>query len=339
MKKKFILMVCFTVVSFCTFNIRSYAAENEEDISLADSVRIRERARSNESSFDLTKKLSVTEDKVFNLIKAYLKDDKLQKNDQLYLDTLNTLSSTDNLKLGRTEKEQAEFVEFATIYSARITPLISNNMNEEYTLNIEKERESLLNKTYQDIKQENIESILNSDTTGKPKPRGLSSGSFSIAAASNYAKNYAIKANSKWPNFGGLSGGGDCTNFTSQITNAAGKRMSYYPNNSGLYWYCTNRFAYGTAWTLAHQFVTYWSADYNVTYSCANKSQVNSKAIEGDFIAYMSKGTYQINHMSYVNAKRSGKVYVSQHSTNKYNVSLDSQNTSSYSSFIVLRIR
>lgn len=327
--KKIIFLLATTMICL---GLSGFISNAEEDNvpSLAESILQKEKQRSNLPSFDMSSQLISTEKKILTYFNNITDVNSIN-----YIDLLEKISTSNELLLDRTEEEQAEFSEFSMIYYARISPFIYPNMNTDELAYVESLREELLSKSYQDIKNENIQSILSSDVSNQPKPRGLSGGTFNIKSATNYAKKHAFNNNTNYRYFNA----GDCTNFASQIVKAAGKQMSYYKNNSGAYWYYTNSVAYGDAWPLAHKFATYWSADYNVTYSCSTKAQVNSKAIEGDFIAYMSKGTYQINHISYVSSKKNGVAHVTQHSVPRSDYSFNTSDTSAYASFIVLRIR
>lgn len=333
--KKVIFLLATTLVFLGLNGIISNAEEHSN--SLVESIV--ENEKSNDSVLDLSIKLIDTEKKLLNIYKEKEKLENISYNDFNYLEFLNEISMANSLDIGINAEENSEFSEFSTIYINRIASFVPNDLTSEDILEIEKQRDILLNKTYQDIKDENMSLFFelenNQQTLSRSSRAAISEGSFNIQSASYYAKQYAEKPNTNYRYFGN----GDCTNFASQIVKHAGKKMNYYKNNSGLTWYYTNGTASAPAWRLAHQFLVYWSADYNVTYSCATKSDVKSRAIEGDFIAYWKKGTYEIGHISYVNAKKNGKINVSQHSTNRYNYSFDTQDTSAYSSFIVLRIR
>jgi len=323
------------VISFQTKGIVSEASDTE--LSLTEAVLKQESTEDSSTEYlEMSTKLAETEDRLLNSIKINYNKTDIDVNSDFYLNLLNEISISSDIILSDDELEQAEFSEFATIYINRIASLIPINITDKNLSEIEKERNILLNRTYQDIKNENLELISNLKVNPSVNSRALrSSGSFSVSTANWYASKYAINSN---PNFTTFRAG-DCTNFASQIANAAGKQQSYYQNAGNLTWYYTNSFAYSKTWSLAHQFVNYWTAEGAQTIQCTTKSAVKSSSREGDFIAYWKKGTYEIGHISYINAKRGNNVYVSQHSTNRYNYSFDSQDTSPYSFFILVRIR
>jgi hypothetical protein len=78
-------------------------------------------------------------------------------------------------------------------------------------------------------------------------------------AAKTYAETYTSQffdfRNPAWPSF---SGGGDCTNFTSQCFDAGGIQMDAGWTSWNMVMYAGTTWRWGEEWTVAMQFWDYW---------------------------------------------------------------------------------
>lgn len=162
--------------------------------------------------------------------------------------------------------------------------------------------------TIQEIKLQNMEKqvqLENESQSLPPTPRAA----IDVARAQEYAAVYALSWNYVFGRFPS-----DCTNFASQIVNYAG--MPLVPGA----WQWNGNDLAKRRWNVAHDFVEYWSiirgyngGEYN------SRASVNSNANPGDIIAYMRSDTYVIWHVAFVQSKSGGNIYISQHTTDRYN--------------------
>lgn len=127
----------------------------------------------------------------------------------------------------------------------------------------------------------------------------------------------------------------DCTNFALQIAYYGGKSLR--PNANGLNWNHNAGVNATRAWTLAHDVMVFWTADGNTTRQFTSKAQAQSYAREGYFIGYFKKNTYQFTHIAYVSKKSGANICITQHTTDRKDALWNSLDTSSWSSFVVLR--
>lgn len=281
------------------------------------------------SDFDLNVTLRDTENRLIQA--ATLKLDKYFEStlNKDYIKFLTEVANTDNIVIGDSEKENVEFNEFAAIYVNRIGSILPSNPTPEELDQLKNSRDELIARTYLDIRSENRNAILLSESVRSPNKVPAY---FNISAATYYAKQYAKKYN---PNFRAFDN--DCTNFTSQIAQAGGKQQSYIPNASGLTWYYFNGLSYSITWTVAHQFFVYWTAEGASMYQYNDKASAQAGMSEGSFVAYFKKNTFEITHASYVSQKSGGKAYITQHTTDRLNEAWDNINVSAYSSFIIMK--
>ncbi|MFD1477589.1 amidase domain-containing protein [Lacticaseibacillus jixianensis] len=106
-----------------------------------------------------------------------------------------------------------------------------------------------------------------------------------------------------------LGGGGDCTNFASQILLAGGADMEY--PDSG--WYYYNAVAYSPTWINAGLFADYWAGRAVRTGQSLNLDGLISEVKEGDFIGFLKPDSYEYSHWAYVSKKASGRAYITEH--------------------------
>lgn len=204
------------------------------------------------------------------------------------------------------EIENDEYImEYILIYTARMD--VKNDL--EYL----ESRANLISKTFEEIKIENNTSLLEASEQGKTAQMarfGKEKPVFNLML--NYSNLHALVPN---PGFRYFTAG-DCTNFASQILWKGGMSERYKKNGSGFNWYYSGWNDSSLPWRLAHSFVQYWSADgISVKGFATNQtSSIQANAKAGDFLAYMTKKTNQINHIAFVDWKSNGQLYVSQHS-------------------------
>ncbi|QCA29656.1 amidase domain-containing protein [Vagococcus xieshaowenii] len=96
----------------------------------------------------------------------------------------------------------------------------------------------------------------------------LRSAPFNYAKGTTYALKYALTPNSSYEVFSN----GDCTNFTSQIAFAGGKKKVWAANPSGYPWYWDKKGVYSRSWTVAFTFAQYWTADGAITLNYNDKA-------------------------------------------------------------------
>lgn len=151
--------------------------------------------------------------------------------------------------------------------------------------------------------------------------------SYSVSKAQTYAKQYALSWNYVYGRYSS-----DCTNFASQIVHYAGM-----PLVSGV-WQWNGNEAAKYNWNVAHAFTEYWTLirGYNGG-DYTTRADVNRVAKPGDFIAYMSKDTYEIWHVTFVQSKSNGLVYISQHTTDRYNEKWNDIPVTPSSTYIVIK--
>lgn len=317
--KNRVLKFCGLLILFLLINNISNITVLAEDLSIGDRIRLNEQNKI-APDFDLSKNLKETEEKLLLAAKESLNKEYTDFTSVGYLNFLDDVANTNLYQLGSSESENIEFTEFSAIYISNI-----------FADSTEKDRTSLLNKTYQEIKEENIKNFLQAEKSSKNV--NDRSAYFNYSKGTAYAKQYSLKYNNYYQNFPS-----DCTNFTSQIAFAGGKQKVWTKNASGYAWYWDKNNVYSHAWTVANIFTQYWTADGALTITETSKVGAQRAMKEGAFIAYWNKNTYQISHMSYCNYKRDGKANISQHTTDRWNYPWDNVNTSPYSSVIILYI-
>lgn len=199
--------------------------------------------------------------------------------------------------------------EYSNIYFNRVGSMqLADNSNLDV---IQKSRLELLNKTFQNIKDENAINIMEAEQSGLvPKPSARRNKTLNVANATGYARKWAFDRNYSFPNYKE-----DCTNFASQILYYGNVEPSTAVNASGNSWQFGG--GAGKGWYNAHQFFTYWSAEGKPVSGFTNATGVKNAAKEGYFLGYKSKKTYEIHHVAYVSKKSGSKIYITQHVTDR----------------------
>ena len=136
------------------------------------------------------------------------------------------------------------------------------------------------------------------------KPSLKVGASLNVAAATNYANTYATSPNtSSYYYFNN----GDCTNFMSQILEAAGVSQVVYDSEYSGWWHKTQQILFYTkhthsrSWTMANTFANYMG----VTVRTTNISTWANGLNQGDFVALDFTNDGSFDHMGYVTAKSS----------------------------------
>jgi len=154
---------------------------------------------------------------------------------------------------------------------------------------------------------------------------------YNPSSAVSYAYQYSHEGdnthhNPNFPDF--TSGGGDCTNFASQVVNAgnvpvdgSGTCSSYstitkWYVNKAQWWCVQSRWAWSTSWSVVGDFYIYHTQyKNNATPSVFTVAQANSlraSAIPGDIIQLETGGTKW--HSLIVTKKQNGEIYLTYHS-------------------------
>lgn len=283
--------------------------DESEDLNIGSSISelITQQEKSETSrTFQLdpmNETLLKTEEKLItSLLKNY--DLVIDPDNISYMNFLETI--LDNSQTLPTEIEDDEYImEYILVYAARMSA--KNNL--EYL----EERTNLINKTFEEIKIENDVALLDASEQSKSIQTsrfGKEKPVFNLML--NYSNLHALVPN---PGFRYFTAG-DCTNFASQILWKGGMSERHKKNSSSFSWYYSGWNDSSVSWRLAHSFVQYWTADgISVSgFTTAQASSVQSNAKAGDFLAYKTKKTNQIDHIAFVDWKSNGQLYVSQHS-------------------------
>lgn len=332
--KKFVL--CLSVLSslfICTLTNNIHA---EEGMSIEDVV-ISETNKPVTFSYDLNQRLSEVKNRLDSYIIQNFKitPDKYSPD---YLSVLNKISLDANV-LNTTEEEKAAFSALATIYVGRISSLIHDNMSESEKNDINEIEDNILNRTFLEIRNENIRLIKDIADAKKKTRRKRSVSNFHEPSATAYALKYALSVNPRYGSFSILNiGPGDCTNFASQIMEAGGMEQTYFPNSSGLNWYFANYFARSKSWAWAHGFMQYWTAEGARTASFTSTSSAIPHIRKGNFIGYWDKSLFEFSHMAYVNNVSNGKVYICQHTDDRKNALWNNISWGGFNSITVLSV-
>ncbi len=148
--------------------------------------------------------------------------------------------------------------------------------------------------------------------TIKPNTNIARVGRINVSAATQYAIKYAASPNtSSYYYFSN----GDCTNFTSQILEAAGIQQIYYSSVHSGWWHTVGTNALGgkehkhsRSWTVADTFARYMG----VTLSTTSLYNWSSSLSEGDFIGLDFANDGSWDHVGYVTATGSLQSYESE---------------------------
>ncbi|MGX7419371.1 amidase domain-containing protein [Carnobacterium gallinarum] len=313
MKKKiFSLLFCGVALALMgTIVIPASNAYAEEGKTISELVKTDEMKRTI-STFNLNETLGNIEMKII----AHMNENaiKIDPESFEYFEYLDGFVVNENNIIKNTDfYEYAK--EFSIIYVARIGAIqeADGSNKEEVSL----AREELLKKSFNDIKNENISDLLETETMGSiNNPMSRRSTALNVANAVKYAKTYGKGHNIAFPVYKE-----DCTNFASQIAFYGGVEQSSKVNGSGNSWFSTS--GASTAWKLAHNFATYWTAEGKNVRGYTTVSSVKANATVGNFLAYSSRNSYQIHHITFVTQKVGSKLYISQHSTNRSNEDWD----------------
>lgn len=151
-------------------------------------------------------------------------------------------------------------------------------------------------------------------------------GSYSRAAAVNYAITYALKPNPAYRYFPLVNDtSGNCANFISQCLKAGGAPMTYSPKYS--WWYHSNGSAstrndtWSVTWAVAHSLYWYLKINQANKYPAIKGLEVSNPSLLelGDLIFYEdNKGL--IFHSSIVTGISNGIPLVSHHSYEALNI-------------------
>ena len=220
------------------------------------------------------------------------------------------------------EVTERYFGDYASVYVAKVQenldPIPSSRTTERYNID--------LPGTIEETKQANMERInaLKNSATNSPTTR---SSNFDLSRAQAYAEEYALSWNYVYGRYSS-----DCTNFASQILHYAGM-----PLVSGQWQYNGNELA-KRRWNVAHDFIDYFGLERGYAYNAyATRAEVNTYARPGDFMGYMSDDTYTIWHVVFVQSKVNGEIYVSQHTTDRFNERWNSINITRPSTYFINR--
>lgn len=213
-------------------------------------------------------------------------------------------------------------LDYISFYLSEIATL--QLLDESNQLEVNKAIEMLNQYTFSEKRLKNIESLQNftSDAPNIRNPLARASKpsrSFSVTKANTYAARFAKGRNAiDYPTFSN-----DCTNFASQIARAGGMGTSNsYTNYSGGYWH-PSVLSRNKAWFNASAFFNFFNAEGMRAYGASTKAEINKLADAGNMLCYIRRSTGAIDHVAYVNRKTSGKIYITQHTTDRKDEKLD----------------
>ena len=118
---------------------------------------------------------------------------------------------------------------------------------------------------------------------------------YNLTNAKLYAVNHAISPNKSGY---GYFLTGDCTNFTSQILEAAGVGQNVYNSEYSGWWhkYSNNKHTYSVSWIRANTFARYMGIGYRTN----NHWDFSASLQAGDFIAFDRAGDGDMDHNAFV---------------------------------------
>ncbi|WP_339101938.1 amidase domain-containing protein [Candidatus Enterococcus clewellii] len=289
---------------------------------------VKEEIQENEIDFNLEITLENAQKDLLSAIKENIGQEFDTQLEGEYFNVLGAIEAG-NLTLGNSGEENAMYSEFASIYLTRIAALVPVEPTDEEIVALLHEKEYLLERTFNDIRTENISLILGTENTVKPR---MARAGFNVTNATKYARDWWNRRNVLFPLYES-----DCTNFASQIAFYGDKGLRNSANASGMTWTHTAGVTASSPWKLAHNFIVFWTTDGCSTRQFTTKNEAQGYVREGDFVGYFKKNTFQITHIAYVSKKSGNTAYITQHTTDRKDTSWNSINTDSYSSFIVLR--
>lgn len=133
-----------------------------------------------------------------------------------------------------------------------------------------------------------------------------------------YASEWAYKRNSKYYNYDEL--GGDCTNFISQCIFAGSKIMNYKPTFGWFYINANNK---SPSWTGVEYLYNYLTRNSGV--GPIGRKVTKEEVKEGDIIQ-LSFVNNKFEHSLVITKKVAGNIYVSAHTFDAFNKSLNLYN-------------
>lgn len=111
--------------------------------------------------------------------------------------------------------------------------------------------------------------------------------------AVQYARSWALSRNSVYPDFSANSGGGDCTNFASQVLRAGGFRNTVTDRpTSDQRWYFVSKTSYSQTWSVAQGLYNRFKNGYENWYSWSGVTSLNY----GDLVFADWQGDGLIDH-------------------------------------------
>jgi hypothetical protein len=144
-------------------------------------------------------------------------------------------------------------------------------------------------------------------------------GSFNRVAAAQYAQIWAVRRNPNFPDFSSSGGGGDCTNFVSQVMLAGGWTMIEGGKRDSGSWWCHGDEA-SHAWASASHFADF--LEKSGRGSICTRSDLEL----GDVVQMSTYGS-RIHHTMVVSSLLCGpdgdEIYVSYHTRDNLNKSLN----------------
>ncbi|MBO0475099.1 hypothetical protein IGL98_000116 [Enterococcus sp. DIV0840] len=329
MKKTTLRIVVTTCAVLSTAILTGFQANADESEGMKISEVVKEDIKNENSEIDLDQNLGQVQAELLVLFENQFNKKFETQLEQEYFEFLQNIEFGD-LTLSSVEEENLKYSEFASIYLNRIGSILPVEPTEQDIDFVTQEKQTLLSKSFDEIKQENMNMILSTENS---KPNYLNSrAGFNVAKATSYARTWATRRNMLFPSYSS-----DCTNFASQIAYYGGKPLRPNANGSGLNWNHNAGVNATRAWTLAHGFMTFWTADGMTTRQFTSKAQAQSYAREGDFIGYFKNNTYQFTHIAYVSKKSGSNIYITQHTTDRKDALWNNLDTSSWNSFVVLR--
>ncbi|MBL1229989.1 amidase domain-containing protein [Enterococcus sp. BWB1-3] len=328
MKKNFVRVLCAILGIFAIF-ITGTTITSANELDGTDIVTaVKEGIQENKIDFNLERKLSDVQQDLLSIIKEKNGKEFETQLEGEYFRILEAIESG-NLLISDSDEKNIMYSEFSSIYLTRIASILPVNPTDEEVAEILQEKEVLLERTFNDIRTENIALILS--TEDAPKAR-MARAAFNVTNATKYARDWWNRRNVLFPLYES-----DCTNFASQIAFYGGKPLRNSPNASGMTWTHTAGVTASSPWKLAHNFMVFWTADGYSTRQFSTKNEAQGYVREGDFIGYFKKNTFEISHIAYVSKKSGNTAYITQHTTDRVDTTWNSINTDNYSAFIVLR--
>lgn len=199
------------------------------------------------------------------------------------------------------------FADYASVYVVKVQEA-SLKTNPNSRTNTSNEYDIQIDGTIKERQQANS-NLINSFANTSSNQLSTCSATFTLSRAQSYAEMYALSWNYVYGRYTS-----DCTNFASQILHYAGM-----PEEEGQWQWNGNDLA-KRRWNVAHDFIEYWGLEKGYAYNAfTTKADVNKYAQPGDFMGYMRDDTYEIWHVAFVQSKVNGEIYISQHTTDRFN--------------------